>query len=333
MSNETTWILRKGLTGRGIEWRSGLEGVTWVGDWCFVEYDDGKLAATCEPVLTADQAVAATLVSEREKELEELVRDWQVLAGARLDDEIALLKRITELEGQRDELRKMAAAMSERGSAIGLDYGMGLGLVDAARMMREAADTIDSLRDRLQAVGETCRIEWRDDSYDTDAMGQSSTHSKAQSKTEPDMSEQSELLSDEVDSREKLEADVRKNYSYTVTTLMYPPSANKSTDMLKAVPVDTVIGWLDRQAAIIEREWQESNDRLIDTMRTTSEQYREKIAELQTRVDELTAQLHVSNAERARLRECLGTATDHAHDLLTLVDESGNVYDCDEGLA
>lgn len=56
------------------------------------------------------------------------------------------------------------------------------------------------------------------------------------------------------DSREKLEADVRKNYSYTVTTLMYPPSANKNTDMLKALPVDTVIGWLDRQAAIIERE-------------------------------------------------------------------------------
>lgn len=48
---------------------------------------------------TLEQAIAATLGSEREKALEELVRDWQVLAEARLDDEIALLKRITELEG------------------------------------------------------------------------------------------------------------------------------------------------------------------------------------------------------------------------------------------
>lgn len=58
-----------------------------------------------------------------------------------------------------------------------------------------------------------------------------------------------------------------------------------------------------------------------------------KGVELQRQVDELTAQLRASNAERERLRECLGIATDNAHDLLTLVDESGNVYDRDEGLA
>lgn len=59
--NRTTELLREGLTEHGIEWRSGLEGVTIVGDWCFVEYDNGKLAATCEPVLTPEQAIAATL--------------------------------------------------------------------------------------------------------------------------------------------------------------------------------------------------------------------------------------------------------------------------------
>lgn len=58
------------------------------------------------------------------------------------------------LNAQAAELRKMAAAMSERGSAIGLDYGMGRELVDAARMMREAADTIDKLD-----VG-TCKMEY-----------------------------------------------------------------------------------------------------------------------------------------------------------------------------
>ena len=36
-------------------------------------------------------------------------------------------------------------------------------------MLFEAANTIESLRYRLQAVSETCRIEWRDDSHDTDA--------------------------------------------------------------------------------------------------------------------------------------------------------------------
>lgn len=62
------------------------------------------------------------------------------------------------LGSQCEELRKMAAAMIERGVEIGLDYGMGRGLVDAARMMREAADTIDGLRDRLQDA-ETVRYD------------------------------------------------------------------------------------------------------------------------------------------------------------------------------
>ena len=73
--NRTTELLREGLTERGIEWRSGLEGVTFVGDWCFVEYDNGKLAATCEPVLTPEQAIAATLGSDREAELIRAIED------------------------------------------------------------------------------------------------------------------------------------------------------------------------------------------------------------------------------------------------------------------
>ena len=188
------------------------------------------------------------------------------------------------------------------------------------------------------------------EAYETliDLLTDDDTHS-----TTGNMTEQPESLSGEADSHEKLEADVSKwclSHAYGDTGYTF------------------IIKQLDRQAAIVEREWQESNDRLIDTMRTTSEQYREKIAELteqleaahaknralklhiskmqagrhgwhvkgvelQRQVDELTAQLHASNAERARLRECLGIATDNAHDFLTLVDESGNVYDRDEGLA
>lgn len=82
--NRTTELLREGLTERGIEWRSGLDGVTFVGDWCFVEYDNGKLAATCEPVLTPDQAIAATLGSG-EPSYDELIRclenDWHISAS------------------------------------------------------------------------------------------------------------------------------------------------------------------------------------------------------------------------------------------------------------
>ena len=79
--SQTTELLREGLTKHGIEWRSGLEGVTFVGDWCFVEYDNGRLAATCEPVLTSEQAIAATLGSD-EPPYDELLRclehDWNI---------------------------------------------------------------------------------------------------------------------------------------------------------------------------------------------------------------------------------------------------------------
>ena len=43
-------------------------------------------------------------------------------------------------------------------------------LGEYSQALREAADTIESLRDRLQAVDdETCSIEWRDESSDSDA--------------------------------------------------------------------------------------------------------------------------------------------------------------------
>lgn len=73
--NRTTELLREGLTKNGIEWHSGLEGVTFVGDWCFVEYDNGKLAATCEPVLTPEQAIATTLGRPKVKKVRGMTYD------------------------------------------------------------------------------------------------------------------------------------------------------------------------------------------------------------------------------------------------------------------
>ena len=67
-----------------------------------------------------------------------------------------------------------------------------------------------------------------------------------------------ESLSDGADSREKLEADVLKYYTHTVSTAMWPPSANKHTDMV-SVSMDDVLGWLDRQAAITANETNHDN--------------------------------------------------------------------------
>ena len=60
---------------------------------------------------------------------------------------------------QIKELRTLANELDERERHM-----------DAyVQAIREAADTIESLRDGLQAVSETCSIEWRGESYDTDA--------------------------------------------------------------------------------------------------------------------------------------------------------------------
>ena len=92
-----------------------------------------------------------------------------------------------------------------------------------------------------------------------------------------------------VDTREKLEADVRKHYSHTTSTLMYPPSANKRTDWLASMPIDTVFGWLDRQAAITANEANHIHEFGCEACRAAQKR---EIAELE--------------AENARLREAVG---------------------------
>lgn len=95
------------------------------------------------------------------------------------------------------------------------------------------------------------------------------------------------------DSREKLEADVLKfsQVYYTSHLLVY----------------DKVIELLDRQAAITADEW----ERALDVVK----------AERDNLADDLLA----CNREREHLREQLGIALDHAHDVLALVDLDGEV--------
>ena len=93
---------------------------------------------------------------------------------------------------------------------------------------------------------------------------------------------------DGMDSREQLEADVLKYYTHTVSTAMWPPSANKHTDMV-SVSMNDVLGWLDRQAAITRRECENA---------AWKANYRHAMA----RADKLQGQVNELTAERDALR-------------------------------
>lgn len=68
------------------------------------------------------------------------------------------------------ELREAAKLLNEIGISFGYNNPTSSFVAhDIAVRMEEAADTIESLWDKLQAVGETCSIEWRGESYGTDA--------------------------------------------------------------------------------------------------------------------------------------------------------------------
>ena len=102
------------------------------------------------------------------------------------------------------------------------------------------------------------------------------------------------------DSREKLEADID---DYLATEYGCIPGV-----------VAMVPEWLDRQAAITERE-------IFDEMPHT----RDKFAELQAQVDRLTAErdnlvddLLICNSERERYREAFGEALDKAAEIVKL---------------
>lgn len=127
----------------------------------------------------------------------------------------------------------------------------------------------------------------------------------------------SRLVVREPDSREKLEADVRKHYAYSTTTLMYPPSANKTTDMLGALPVDTVIGWLDRQAAITQHEITERWAEHLHPIERECGDLRRKVDELTAERDTLQGALDIAVQNESKLE-------DECDELQKQVDELTN---------
>lgn len=83
MTDNRTTELRTKLTERGVEYEADdhkTYAYTYWGDWAYCEPLDAKpgtLGAQCELMLipaTPEQAIAATLGSEREKRLEKLAR-------------------------------------------------------------------------------------------------------------------------------------------------------------------------------------------------------------------------------------------------------------------
>ena len=142
------------------------------------------------------------------------------------------------------------------------------------------------------------------------------------------------------DTREKLEADVREfsNVYYVNNFHVY----------------DKVIELLDRQAAMTEREMVDRYTNELRKFKDMNNDAGEEIAELQSQLDEIAelvgwhgevdgnsgesllvpmvgAMCEGSEvaaklkAERDELREKLGIALDHAHDLLSLVNLDGEV--------
>ena len=116
MTDNRTTELREKLDEAGIEYEicdMPSNAQTYWGDWCFMEPLDAKphtLGAQCELTLipaTPEQAIAATLGSEREKALEELVRDAYWL----------IVRAIWSHESQD----KFAADWTERVSVLGIE--------------------------------------------------------------------------------------------------------------------------------------------------------------------------------------------------------------------
>lgn len=123
------------------------------------------------------------------------------------------------------------------------------------------------------------------------------------------------------DSRERLEAEI-ESYS--------------AFDMMDTITLDMVIGWLDRQAAITERECRKPNWYYCETCETLAELTAERdelkgqVFTLKSECDDLEStcnvlenELYNAKAERERYRSKFGKCLDYADDIHALMDDEG----------
>lgn len=208
-------------------------------------------------------------------------------------------KRIAELTAERDELKAFSgrletAAHDKLGVTLfGVDYV-------TEEFMLHVRDTLTAERDDWKAKAEGLTEALEKLGCSVLANGtvfepapHVDAHSKAQSKTEPILSEQSESLNDESDSREKLEEDVRKfaNVYYTSNLLVY----------------DKVIELLDRQAAITRAEeshgWRMAASGPIYEYRQERDRLQAKLDEMESERDNLARDLAECDESRIELKD------------------------------
>lgn len=120
----------------------------------------------------------------------------------------------------------------------------------------------------------------------------------------------------EIDSREKLEADVQKHFTHRTSTAMWPPSANNVTDWV-SVSMETVLGWLDRQAAITERECMTA----AGLAGTEAPKLQAKADELTEERDGLRRQVELKDGIIEGLRQSLDETIDERNALSGQVDD------------
>lgn len=144
---------------------------------------------------------------------------------------------------------------------------------------------------------------WFDAEHETDTSNKSSVNvTESREKLEADENEHVQKL-DELDSREKLETDLR---SLTVSWRDYDGNYMLKYSLVAYAQIKEL---LERQAAITAN----ANKELTEWQAAT-------VARLQKERDNLADDLLTCNREREQLRKHLGIALDHAHDICALVD-------------
>lgn len=188
-----------------------------------------------------------------------------------------LHESIDDLEAERDELKKQ------------MDI-----LHNAIREGRKE-------RDEWRAKAEQAQESYLDAKSDRDAWMEKAMDAHESCRQYADQPKCEEAPDCESDSREKLEADVRRWF-----TGDYYDDYYSDADMCEIVS-----GWLDRQAAIDERYWKSQVDALVskgEMLADGNTRLWNEIAELQEKADEQRKSLEAAWEDNAELTDQLESA-------------------------
>ena len=155
------------------------------------------------------------------------------------------------------------------------------------------------------------------------------SHSKSHSKTESNLTEQSKSLSDDADSREKLEADVRKILHGAYMLAWMHGNENRRGSSFEKLHVE-FYNLLDRQAEITERQYEErvaAIEQQVDRLKRENMNLAHDLGECMEMNDRLSDEREL---HRSKLGECADLAEQIRNVAMgfgdaALVDLEGNV--------